>query len=91
MFLAFDGNLVGRRLELYLLDNREEDLKCFSQNVSAAIDTLGTIIKRKGGEILICAGDNILARMLSAALLHFVLLHNHAVGEVHGHWATPIN
>jgi hypothetical protein len=31
MFLAFDGNLVGRRLELYLLDNREEDLKCFSQ------------------------------------------------------------
>jgi hypothetical protein len=62
MFVAFDGDSIGRRLELYLLQNRELDVKVFSAAVTNAIQDIGRLLQVNGGEVIICSGDSVLAK-----------------------------
>ncbi len=62
MFVAFDGDGIGRRLELYLLQNRELDIKSFSATVTSAIRDIGSVLEMNGGELIMCSGDSVLAK-----------------------------
>ena len=60
--MAFDGDGIGRRIELYLLENREEDVQAFSARILAAIGAIGQILESRGGELIFCTGDSVLAK-----------------------------
>lgn len=75
MFLAFDGDSIGKRLELYLLENREGDIRSFSAVVANAIHEIGATIEANGGELIICAGDSVLAKLPNNKELNSLVAH----------------
>ena len=61
IFVSIDGNNIGKRLERYILSERFDDLKSFSDRVSTAIAELSRFIVGIGGTVLMSGGDNLLA------------------------------
>ena len=61
MFLAVDGDDVGRRLERLLIANLPEEAKAFSNGVDVDLANLRDHILAVGADIVFCAGDGLLA------------------------------
>lgn len=67
LFLAIDGDDVGRALEYLVLQNRVEELAEVSRKFAAATDELSeTLVNRFGARIYLAGGDSILASMPSS-------------------------
>jgi len=61
-YLHLDGDGIGDRLELYLLDDKVVDAVEFSQKVKKAISKVcATIESVEGAEIILVGGDDIIA------------------------------
>ena len=61
LFISIDGNNIGKRLEQYILPERFDELKAFSDRVSTAVSDLSRFVVEIGGNVLMSGGDNLLA------------------------------
>ncbi len=61
LFISIDGNNIGKRLEQYILSERFDELKSFSDRVSTAVSDLSRFVIEIGGKVLMSGGDNLLA------------------------------
>ena len=62
MFLAYDGDKVGRKLESLLIDNDVYKIKNFANEVWDALHTLEQQLLDKNCEIIFASGDSIFAK-----------------------------
>lgn len=62
-YIAIDGDDTGRRLEGLIMSSAGEEVRSLSQRLETAVDDLRRFIERKDGEIVIAAGDSVLARL----------------------------
>lgn len=68
-YAYFDGDDVGSRLELLLLDNKSEDAASYSRDVSQALGLVHKdLSSRPDVEVLVAGGDDVLARWPAGAL-----------------------
>src|SRR5689334_21705937 len=62
LYVAVDGDDVGRRLEYFMLVNDRETLNSFSSSYGVAMNWLETeLINQFGATIIFSGGDNLLA------------------------------
>ena len=61
LFISVDGNNIGKRLEQYILSERFNELKSFSDRVTTAVSGLSRFVVEIGGKVLMSGGDNLLA------------------------------
>ena len=61
LFMSIDGNNIGKRLEQYILSERFDELKSFSDRVSTSVSDLSRFVFEIGGKVLMSGGDNLLA------------------------------
>lgn len=61
MYIALDGDSIGRKIEGLILTEKLEDLVRFSQAVDKLIDDISRSILENDGTIYLSGGDNILA------------------------------
>lgn len=61
MYIALDGDFVGRKIETLILAERLDELFMYNQLVSNTILAIEELIKSHDGQIFLCGGDNILA------------------------------
>ncbi len=61
LFISVDGNNIGKQLERYILSERFDELKSFSDRVSTAVSELSHFVGEIGGKVLMSGGDNLLA------------------------------
>jgi GTP cyclohydrolase III len=67
VYLAVDGDDVGRRLEYFLLRNDAVSLGRFTSAFGLTMRWLESEVARQGGDILFSGGDNFLARLPAAS------------------------
>ncbi len=68
MYFAIDGDRVGSKIELYLLQNDEQGLASFSARLTAAIDSAARSLEERGCTIIFVGGDSILAKAPASVL-----------------------
>ena len=61
-FTAVDGDNIGRIIEKYIIENDEQKLRAFSEYVENYFSNLSLKLKDLGGDIIFCAGDNLLCK-----------------------------
>lgn len=57
----FDGDDIGTKLELMLLDNKESEAREYSRSVSAALNQLQEFVQREGADVILSGGDDLIA------------------------------
>ncbi len=62
MFLAYDGDKVGRKLENLLIDNDESEIEAFADKVWDALRTLEQLLVERHCKIIFASGDSVLAK-----------------------------
>ena len=61
MFIAIDGDDVGRKIELYIIDNRIEDLENFTHSLTKRLEWLANQLRYSlNVKIHLLGGDSIL-------------------------------
>jgi GTP cyclohydrolase III len=60
VYIAIDGDSIGKLLEKYILCNDLEKLHNMSMNIQKDIDFIENIIKKMNGTVFMKGGDNIL-------------------------------
>lgn len=63
LFIAIDGNSIGRVIGGYILAERFTGLKAFSEYVSGTVQALKRDMEARGGQVYLAGGDNLLACM----------------------------
>lgn len=66
MYLAYDGDKVGSKLESLLIDNIDAQIEEYAIEVSSALNTLEKALILKGCKILFASGDSLLAKSNTA-------------------------
>lgn len=61
MYIAIDGDSVGVRLQQFILDEKLNELRVFSETIKKTLDNLVVIIENNGGTVYMSGGDNIFA------------------------------
>ena len=61
IYVAIDGNDIGRIIEKYLLCENLEELSNFSKDMNGAILNISRFIENNNGMLIMSGGDNILA------------------------------
>lgn len=62
MFLAYDGDKVGRKLESLLINNNEFEIEAFANKVSQALGDLEMQLVEHNCKIIFASGDSVFAR-----------------------------
>ncbi|MGD9210089.1 MAG: mCpol domain-containing protein [Desulfobacteraceae bacterium] len=62
MFLAYDGDKVGAKLESLLIENDEIKIESFAKEVSFVLNLLKNSLLEKGCKIIFASGDSLLAK-----------------------------
>ncbi len=62
MYLAYDGDKVGRKLENLLIDNDEARIEAYANEVWAALHALEKSLKERGCQIIFASGDSVFAK-----------------------------
>lgn len=60
-FILADGDGIGDRMELLLLDHRTEDAQLFSGAIQSGIVSVSMLIREAGHNVIFAGGDEILA------------------------------
>lgn len=69
LYAYFDGDDVGSRLELLLLDDKSEEAASYSRDVSRALVLVhNDLSSRPDVSVLVAGGDDVLARWPAGAL-----------------------
>ena len=61
MYIAIDGDSMGKKIEYYILENKLDDLRKFSEKILNNICNMKSLIENEGGKVYMAGGDNILA------------------------------
>lgn len=61
IYVAIDGNEIGKIIEKYLLCGDTETLSKFSSTLTNCILRISSFIKNNNGELIMAGGDNVLA------------------------------
>jgi GTP cyclohydrolase III len=61
-YIGIDGDNIGSRIELYLLEDNEQSIQAFSKTVEKTIAYLSNKLKKEGMTIIFSGGDSILCR-----------------------------
>ncbi|WP_190865169.1 mCpol domain-containing protein [Actinomadura sp. RB99] len=61
IYAHFDGDDVGSKLELMLLDDDEESARDYSNSINIAIARVQEILSRSGAAIVLSGGDDLIA------------------------------
>ena len=69
VFAYFDGDNIGSRLELLLIDDQVEDARSYSASVNRALSEAQLILTRLPTvEVILAGGDDLLARWTLGAV-----------------------
>lgn len=63
MFLAIDGDDIGRAVERLIVLATADEVAAFSQAVDAALDDITQRIEERGALVILRGGDSLLAEM----------------------------
>ena len=61
IYVAVDGNEIGKIIEKYLFCENLEELSRFSSTMNKSVNEIGLYIEKCGGVLVMSGGDNILA------------------------------
>jgi minimal CRISPR polymerase domain len=67
VYVALDGDDVGRRVEELIATADEEAVRRFAGAVRDRLQTLADLTRQRGGRLIFCAGDSLLAWMQGEA------------------------
>lgn len=62
MYIALDGDDAGRKIEKYLIENKERDVAELSKQITNDVQEITAYLQRFGFEIIFSAGDSILCK-----------------------------
>lgn len=62
MFYAYDGDKVGKKLESLLIDNDENSIEEYANDVWRALHKLEDSLKLVGCKIIFASGDSVMAK-----------------------------
>ena len=62
MYLAYDGDKVGRKLEDLIIDNNEHKIEAFAAKMSWTLRNLEKLLADHHCRIIFASGDSVLAR-----------------------------
>lgn len=63
VYIAADANLIGRKIEKYILSEELEELSAFSRKLSETVNRIEESVLSMGGCVYMAAGDDVLARI----------------------------
>lgn len=72
MYIAIDGDSIGKKIEYYILEGKLDELKKFSDNMLKNIENLKRSILKCNGKIYMAGGDNILAFLPDINIKHII-------------------
>ena len=61
MYIAIDGDEIGKQLELLLFSDSIEQASSYSNLISSELDRIREHLLSQGCEVIFCGGDSILA------------------------------
>lgn len=61
MYIAIDGDFIGARLQQLILEEKLDELKCFSESIKEYLLRFTQLLEENGGIIYMNGGDNIFA------------------------------
>lgn len=61
MYIAIDGESIGTRLQQFILEEKLDELKCFSNSIKDTLSQFVQILEKHGGIVYMDGGDNIFA------------------------------
>ncbi len=61
MYIAIDGDSVGTRLQQLILEEKLEELRCFSNSVKDTLFRFVQVLEKHGGIVYMDGGDNVFA------------------------------
>lgn len=61
MYIAIDGDSVGKRLQQLILDEKLDELKSFSNSINDTVSRFAQLLEKHGAVIYLNGGDNIFA------------------------------
>jgi minimal CRISPR polymerase domain len=67
-FIAIDGDKIGQKLEQLVAEEMEPELLAFAACVEFQLNSLRLEVEHRGGRILLCSGDSILAHVDAVSL-----------------------
>lgn len=83
MFIAIDGDSVGKQIEHLILNEKLDELLTFSRRIDSMISQIAKKISDYEGEIYLSGGDNILAKIINTNdLFIFLKKINHENGDI---------
>ena len=62
-FIAIDGDNIGNQIMRFIIENKKNKLKSFSEEVKIYFNDLMKIYKDLGAEIIFCGGDSLLIQV----------------------------
>jgi len=62
IYIALDGDDVGRHIEKLIIENKERDVAELSKQITHTVQEITTYLQRIGFEIIFSAGDSILCK-----------------------------
>lgn len=89
MYIALDGDQIGRRLELLLFADDDERVAAFSTAISTAVRALATQLEDMGLEIVFSGGDSVLAKGNAEIDLALIQLQHDEISFSLGIGETP--
>jgi GTP cyclohydrolase III len=64
VYVYLDGDSIGERLELLLLDNRVDEAAALSKAISSGIDNMRKrLLQIPDASLIFCGGDDLLAKL----------------------------
>ena len=69
MYIAIDGDSVGTRLQQYILEERLDELKQFSESIKNTLSRFCRFLEDQGGVVYMSGGDNLFGRCTEEGVL----------------------
>lgn len=79
MYIAIDGDSVGTRLQQFILEEKLQELKYFSNSIKDTLIRFTQILEKHGGIVYMNGGDNIFAectRECAQIMAEYVSIEN---------------
>lgn len=74
MYIAIDGDEIGKQLELLLFSNSVEQASSFSKFITEELSRLSSYFESEGCKVVFCGGDSILISAPSGFLINKSIL-----------------
>lgn len=72
IFIAIDGDSIGKIIERYILTSALDELNNFSRDMQEDVSLIGEYIKKSSGNVYMQGGDNILGSIDKSSLVSII-------------------